>query len=488
MVKNSPQQLSSTGGSLATSWRVAVVGGGISGLACAHRLIEACQSAGRPLDLTLFEASSRLGGVMGTRSIAGYRVETGADSFITNKPWAVDLCRRLGLEGRLIPTDDRYRRSLVLRRGKPAPVPEGFQLISPVDVMAVLRSPIFSLAGKLRMALEMLLPGRPGETDESLAQFVRRRFGREALDRLVQPLVGGIYTSDPEKLSLRATMPRFLDMEREYGSLIRALRKQRTGSADSDPTASGARYGLFATLQGGISELIDTLAKRVSAAATVQLETEIASLTLEPEGRGFTLELPNQARDGFDAVALAVPAWRAAGLLASLAPDAVAPLTQIDYASTAIVVSGHKLTDVRHPLDAFGLVVPAIERRRILAVSFTSRKFPGRAPEGCVQLRTFVGGAMQPELMRLSDAELTALVREELESIFGVIWKPDFCTIARWNRAMPQYHVGHLERVATIERALAPHPRLALAGNAYQGVGLPDCIHSGEMAAEKLMQ
>jgi len=468
-----------------TTWRVAVIGGGLSGLAAAHRLQELCARDKRPLDLMLFEAGMRLGGVVGTRSIAGYRVELGADSFITNKPWGLDLCRRLGLEDRLIPTDVHYRRSLVLRKGRPISVPEGFQLLAPVNMGAVLRSPLFSWPGKLRMALEYVLPRGSAGADESLAHFVRRRFGREALERLVQPLVGGIYTSDPEKLSLRATMPRFLEMEREHRSLIRALRRQRGKNGD-DATASGARYGLFTTLAGGISELVEGLAAKVEREAAVQLETAVEGLIPESDGRGFILELPFGARDSFDAVVLAIPAYRAGPVVAKFAPHAAATLGRIEYASTAIVVTGHKLADIRHPLDAFGLVVPAIEKRRILAVSFTSRKFPGRAPDGCVQLRTFVGGAMQPELMQLSDDEIKRLVQSELEDILGVTWRPDFTIVSRWMQSMPQYHVGHLDLVAAIERELAGFPRLALAGNAFHGVGLPDCIHSGEQAAERV--
>lgn len=468
------------------TWRVAVIGGGISGLAAAHRLQELCAAANRPLDLTVFEAGTRVGGIVGTRSVAGYRVELGADSFITNKPWAVALCRRLGIEDRLIPTDSRYRRSLVLRQGRPQPVPEGFQLLGPVDVRAILRSPILSWAGKLRMASEYLLPRGGTAGDESLAHFVKRRFGREALERIVQPLVGGIYTSDPEKLSLRATMPRFLEMEQSYGGVIRGLRAQRSSGEAQDPGASGARYGLFTTPRGGIAELVEALADSVSAHAEVRLETEVAQLLPEAGARGFVLEFPFGARDSFDAVVIAAPAYRAADLVAGFAASAAQTLRRIEYASTAIVVSGHKLADISHPLDAFGLVVPAIEKRKILAVSFTSRKFPGRAPDGCVQLRTFVGGAMQPELMQLSDAELTDLVRGELESILGVTWRPDFSLVARWNRSMPQYHVGHLDLVAEIDRELQAFPRLALAGSAYGGVGLPDSIHSGEQAAERL--
>jgi len=465
---------------------VAVIGGGLSGLAAAQRLQELSVQWKRPLDLVLFEAGTRLGGLVGTRSIAGYRAELGADSFITNKPWGLDLCRRLGLEDRLVPTNQQFRRSLVVRRGKPLPVPDGFQLISPVDVGAVLRSSIFSWPGKLRMGLEYFLPRGGTDADESLAHFVRRRFGREALDRLVQPLVGGIYTSDPEKLSLRATLPRFLEMEREHGSLIRALRRQQGAGRAEDSGASGARYGLFVTLAKGISELVEALAAKVEKSAGVLLETEIQAIIPEEGGRGFVLELPHGARDNFDAVIVALPAYRAAKLTAGFLPGAAEALGQIEYASTVVVVSGHKLTDVQHPLDAFGLVVPAIEKRKILAVSFTSRKFPGRAPDGCVQLRTFVGGAMQPELMKLTDDEIKALVRGELRDLLGVGGKPDFEIVARWTRSMPQYHVGHLDLVGRIEADVNRFANLALAGNALHGVGIPDAVHSGELAAERV--
>ncbi|HEY3966883.1 MAG TPA: protoporphyrinogen oxidase [Planctomycetaceae bacterium] len=468
------------------SWRVAIVGGGLAGLAAVHRLHELCAREQRPHEFVLFEAGSRLGGIVGTRSIDGYRVELGADSFITNKPWGVDLCRRLGIDGRLIPTNAQYRRSLVLRNGTPVPVPDGFQLLAPVSIGAVLGSPIFSWPGKLRMACEYFVPRSKSNGDESLAAFVRRRLGQEALERLVQPLVGGIYTSDPEKLSLRATMPRFLEMEQAHGSLIRALRWQQQAGRGNDATASGARYGLFTTPAGGISELVDALAVKVTEQAEVRCETEVQGLARAPDGRGFIVSLAGEKLESFDAVVLAVPAFRAARLITGFASSAGDKLSSIEYASTAVVVSGHKLADIRHPLEAFGLVVPAIEKRGILAVSFTSRKFPGRAPDGCVQLRTFVGGAMQPELMELTDEEIMALVRQELEDILGVTWKPDFAIVARWMRSMPQYHVGHLDLIASIERELSGTPNLALAGHAYNGVGIPDTIHSGEVAAERV--
>lgn len=472
-----------------TTRRIAIIGGGVSGLAAANRLAELAKAAGQSIDVTLFESQSRVGGVVGTVDIEGYRVETGADSFITNKPGAIELCKRLGLVEELIPTDARFRRSLVLSRGRAIAVPEGFQLLAPNSLWPVWKSPIFSWKGKLRLAAEPFIPRRSEQVeDESLASFVRRRLGREALERLVQPLVGGIYTSDPEKLSLRATMPRFLEMEARHGSLIRALRAEMKSTALQDRTASGARYGLFTTPRNGVSQLIEVLADRVRQTTQIQTSTtidEIEYLT-DTRNRRYRLGLITGDADGFDGLIIATPAYRAAELLKSTAPLASGALSEIEYASTAIVVSGHQLNDVRHPLDAFGLVVPAIERRNILAVSFTSRKFPNRAPEGKVQLRTFVGGAMQPELLGRSDDEIVSLVRKELEEILGVTWRPEFTHVARWNRAMPQYHVGHLDKIRRVENGLTYHPGISVAGNSLYGVGLPDTIASGEKAAEKV--
>lgn len=470
---------------------VVVIGGGITGLAAAHRLIEQFAARQQPPRITLLEASPRVGGLFGTRELAGYHVETGADSFITNKPWALNLCLRLGLESRLIPTDARYRRSLVLRNGRPLPVPDGFQLLSPVRLGSVLRSPLFSWTGKLRMAADLVIPGRRETSDESLASFACRRFGREAFERLIQPMVGGIYTADPEKLSMRATMERFVAHEAHHGSIIRGMwAEDRKGQISRTDGASGARYGLFVSLQTGMQELIDRLRDRVRETADLRLDTRVESLTRTALGSGWRVQVtsPSTGRTTLecDAVIVALPTHAAARLLGPVDESLATSLTAIPYASTAIVVSGHKLADIRDPLNAFGLVIPRTENRRILAVSFTSRKFPGRAPEGCVQLRTFVGGATQPELLRHSDEEIVQLVREELRDILGVSGDPDFTHVARWNDSMPQYHVGHLDLVRTIEDRAANWPTLALAGNAYHGVGLPDAIHSGEQAAERI--
>ena len=476
----------------AQSKRVAIVGGGITGLSAAHRLLELADEQGQSIEITVFESQSAAGGWIGTIDQKDYLIDTGADMFITNKPAAIELCKRLGLEEELIKTNPRYRGALILKDGKPVPVPLGFELMTPSRIGPMVKTPLLTPLGKLRMGLEYLIPRRQSpsgldQDDESLADFVKRRFGQEALTRLIQPLVAGIYTSDPEKLSLRATLPRFLDMERDQRSLIKAIRKQKRETKSGD--ATGARYGLFAAFRGGMQTLTQTLAERVSERGSVLYGHRVTKVSpSQPAGYEVTVEesnTPPQTQQ-FDAVIFTTAAPHTAKMTDHFAPELSQLLNKIEYASTAIMLSVHRLEDIRHPLNAYGLVIPAAEQRKIFAVAFASRKFPGRAPEGCVQLRTFVGGAMQPEMLEYSDEELKTIVRSELEDILGVTGDPLFSKLLRHNQSMPQYHLGHLELVEQIEQQAATYPTLELAGNAYRGVGIPDCILSAEQAAERL--
>jgi oxygen-dependent protoporphyrinogen oxidase len=441
----------------------------MGGLAAAHRLVE--QSHEDALEICVFEQRDRCGGAVSTQRVHGYLVEGGGDMFITDKPWAVALCERLGVAGRLMGTDARYRRSLVLREGRPTPVPEGFMLMAPAKPVAVLRTPLFSPLGKLRMGLELLVPPEQHDDhDESVASFVRRRFGQELLERLVQ-----------QKLRLKATLPRFIDMEREHRSLIvAAQRKTRSGTEGQ----SGARYGMFVGFPDGMRELVDALVEAIGE-HRLRLGTRVQRVTKTE--RGYALHLGGEEPEHFDALVLALPAFVAAALVEPWARALSRSLDAIEYASSVVVVSGHRMLDVAHPLNAAGLVVPDIEGRGVIAISFTSRKFPGRAPEGHVLFRTFVGGALHPEMFDRSDDELLALTRRELRDILGVVGEPDFMRAVRHKRAMPQYHVGHLARVARIEQQLESTPMLALAGNAYRGVGIPDVVHSGEQAADRVL-
>jgi oxygen-dependent protoporphyrinogen oxidase len=469
------------------SLRVAIIGGGITGLAAAQRL----KKLSDRIDVTIFEASRRLGGIIRTEEADGLLMELGPDSFITNKPGGIRLCEEIGFAEQLIPTDSRYRRSLVLSHGRPQPVPDGFMLMAPSKPWSILTTPVLSFAGKLRLLFEYFKGRQPQKSgDESLASFVRRRFGTETLDRLVQPLVGGIYTSDPEKLSLRATMPRFLDMEEKYGSVIRGTLAE-AGTKSGDATSgSGARYGLFAAPAKGLGDLIRALEVwlRQKSGIRFAMGAGIQSVQRCSDSGKWNVTTPDGVQ-AFDAVVITLGTHAAAALLpVAEAASLRKLLTSIEYASSAIVVSGHRLSDFQHPMDAFGLVVPAIERRRILAVSFSSRKFLQRAPEGQIVLRTFIGGAMQPELMAMDDDAMLAAVNEELTGIFGMKSEPMFAEVVRYNHCMPQYHVGHLERVAAIEQSLRDFPGLHLAGSAYHGVGIPDSITSGWDAADRILQ
>jgi len=340
--------------------------------------------------------------------------------------------------------------------------------------------------GGLTLAFEYDSAGRLTRlVNENGAQS---RFAWDALDRLVQPLVGGIYTSDPDKLSLRATLPRFLDMEAEFGSVINATRNQKQARGpDIDSSGSGARYGLFTTPRDGLSSLINHLADQIAAhpTASVCLNQKIEWVAPSAEGWDVALTGSAQPPTSFGEVILTLPAYRAAALMSDSRQDELKSLLAgIEYASSAIVVTGHALADFEHPLDAFGLVVPLVEQRRILATSFTSRKFPGRAPAEKILLRTFVGGAMQPELLDGDDDEIRQLVNEELKEILGMRQPPEFSEVVRYQRAMPQYHVGHLQRVDRIERLVENTAGLHLAGSAYRGVGIPDSIASGRAAAD----
>ena len=464
------------------SRHVAVIGGGITGLAAAHRLLELDPS----IRVTLLEASSRLGGVLETVQRDGFTVEQSADNFITNVPWAIDLCRRLGLTDQLQPTSDRHRRAFVVFRGRLEPIPEGFLIMAPSRVGPVLRTPILSPLGKLRLLGELFVPARKNVGDESLASFVSRRLGRETYQRLVQPLVGGIYTADPEKLSVEATMPRFVEMERTHGSLIRAA-WQQAKARDKTQNGAGARYSMFMALRGGMSSLVDALAARLPS-DSVLLNASVSKIKQEPAG-GWSLHVAGDSleRLAVDAVIVATPAHQAARLLSELDGDLARHLRQIQYASCAVVSLGYRRKQIGHPLDGFGFVTPSIERRQILSGSFSSVKYPGRAPDGCELLRVFIGGACQPELVDLPDDRLLETAKQEIASLLSVTGDVLFQDIRRWRSTMPQYHVGHVRLVAKLQAQAERFPGLKLAGNAYSGVGVPHCIHSGEQAAEAIV-
>ena len=468
--------------------RIVIIGGGISGLAAAHRLTELARERQQPIAVTLLEASTRLGGTIQTEHRDGFLLERGPDSFISEKPEAVALAKRLGIDSRLIHTNDEHRRSFIVREGRLRGVPEGFQLLAPSRIWPFVTTDIFSAAGKLRIAADLFLPRAPanGNNDESLASFVTRRLGKEALDRMAQPMVGGIYTADPTTLSLRATLPRFLDMERKHRSIILAMLRQRKVNKTEASGVSGPRYSLFLSFDQGMQVLTEELERSVTAAGvTIELNSKVTSLARGPEG--WTITTSNGSRVHTDGVCLGIPAYSAALLLEKIDNNLAQQLRAIEYTSTATINFAYRRDDVGHPLDGFGFVVPFIERRALIACTFSSVKFSERAPEQHVLLRAFVGGALQPEIFQLNEAEMVAQVRSDLEQLLSIQGQPMFVETAKWSRSMPQYYVGHLERVGAIEARVSSLNTIALAGNSYRGAGIPDCIRSGEAAAEKLM-
>ncbi|MGH7908658.1 MAG: protoporphyrinogen oxidase, partial [Thermodesulfobacteriota bacterium] len=475
--------------------RIIVIGGGITGLSAAHRLVELRLEKNLPLELILLEGSGRLGGAIATRHIDGFLIEEGPDSFITTKPWALSLCRRIGLEPKLIPTNDAYRRTFVVHRGRLLPIPDGFFMLAPTQFFSFVRSPLFSWRGKLRIALDLVLPRAPRQDDESLASFVSRRLGREALERVAQPLISGIYTADPEKLSLRATIPSFLEMEEKHGSIIKAmlleqLRSKRRQSEDfvmSPSTSSGqnkesgARYGIFVSFKEGMQTLVDALVARLTEdeifRAQYSLNGSVVQKEIKRTGNGNKTVRLNQrvkhvvrsfdsaqdspragmANGGWrvftddntwldaDGIIFATPAYQAAALVDGFDKPLASELRNIEYASSAVINLSYRREDISHPLDGFGFVVPMIEKRNIIACSFSSVKFQARAPAGCVLLRCFVGGALNPEAYELDDSKLINTAHKEMCNLLGIKAQPLFALVHRHPQSMPQYPVGHLE-------------------------------------------
>ena len=368
----------------------------------------------------MLDGADRVGGTIQTEHRDGFLVECGPDSFLSEKPWALALCRRLGVEDRLIRTDDRFRRTFVVHRGRLHPLPDGFQLLAPTRLWPLVSSRLFSWPGKLRMACDLVLP-RGGDPDESLGAFVRRRLGREALERVAQPLVAGIYTADPDELSLRATMPRFLEMERRERSVILALWRAARRAPAAAAGASGARWSLFVTFAGGMEDLVQTLAARLPAGA-VRLKEHVTGVARE-DGRWRIATAGGVAHEA-DALVLAPEAHQAARMLRYVDPGLAHLLEEIPYASSGTVSLAYRRADVRHPLDGFGFVVPHVERRPIIACTFSSVKYAGRAPEGHVLLRVFVGGALNEAVLEGDDATLVQTARDEIGPLLGITAEP----------------------------------------------------------------
>jgi oxygen-dependent protoporphyrinogen oxidase len=458
--------------------RIAIIGGGISGLTAAFTLEEPRRAGA--VDYTLYESSPHPGGVLRTEHIQGCIVEAGPDSFITEKPWAADLCRTLGLGDQLIGSNDADRKTYILVRGRLIPMPDGLMFMVPTKILPTGLSPLFSWTTKLRMAQEFLHPPRAAEADESVASLVERHYGAEMVDRLADPLLSGVYGGEAASLSVRAVLPRFAEMERTHGSLGRAMLAARKKIPHS---ANQPAPPLFTSLKNGMQQLVETLVPRLNPSSLV---TSTAVQSIQPQANGWLVS-EGLKSDHFDAVILAVPTHAAAKLLSISGPALSAELAAIAYSSSITVGLGYD-RDVRHSLPpGFGFLVPRSEGKRLLAATFVHNKFPHRAPENRALLRCFFAGATAENIWQLSDDAIVAIVRNELQQILGLRAAPLFARVYKWKSAMAQYGVGHLDRLDRIERLRQQLPRLALAGNGYRGIGVPDCVRSGQEAAKQIL-
>jgi oxygen-dependent protoporphyrinogen oxidase len=481
--------------------RTAIIGGGIAGLAAAYDL-EQARRAGNKVEYTLFESRNRLGGCLSSEVVDGAVLERGPDSFLTEKPAAAELCRELGLGAALTPSNDAERKTYIVVRNRLVPLPDGLMFLIPTKLIPTALTRLFSLPTKIRMGLELLLPPRPtGQPDESIAALVERHFGREVVDRLADPLLSGIFGGDSAQLSARTVLPRLVEMEEEYGSLTRGMlaahRKMRARMKDAAKRTARPANGknsvpvprsIFTAMRGGMNQLVDALAARLDP-ASVRLSTPVSGL--EKVADDWKV-VTGGATEFYDAVILALPAWAAAELLDRIDTQLAGELRAIPYSSSITVNLIYDETQLGRLPDGFGFLVPVVEGLSMLACTFVHRKFLGRAPTGKAVLRAFFGGMKNEALIAAPDSELVATVRRELSEILGEkilppTAEPEHAQISRWPRAMAQYTVGHQERMARIHARVAALPGLKLAGNAYDGIGIPDCIRLGRKAARELI-
>lgn len=459
--------------------RIAIIGGGISGLSAAYTL-EKIRRSIAGFEYTLFEAAPRLGGVLVTEHVDGCLVEAGPDSFLTEKPWATQLCRELGLGGQIIGSNDAQRRTYIVVKNRLVEMPDGLMFMVPTKILPTLMTPLFSWATKVRMAQEMLHPPQARAEDESVADLVRRHFGQEVVDRLADPLLSGVYGGDSANLSAKAVLPRFVEMEKQYGSLTRgmlAARKKMAERMKGRPAPP-----LFSSLKQGMQELVDALVARIGSEP---LRMRCAVEGVRYSGKQWEVTADGSSRY-FDGVIFATPAHVVARLLQGSAAQLAAELGGISYSSSITTTLIYDRAALDHKDKGFGFLVPRTEKRRMLACTFVHNKFPHRAPEDRGIVRAFLGGLRDESALGLSDEEVISSVKRELREIAGITGEPRTFRIYRWNRAMAQPAPGHLDRLARIEQFRKGFSGLALAGNAYTGIGVPDCVRTGTEAANEV--
>ena len=464
--------------------KIIIIGGGIAGLAAAYR-IQREISSGTPLECSLLEGGDQFGGKIATERSEGFVIERGPDSFISQKPAAIQLCKQLGIEGHLVGTNPETPSTYVYTGGKLVTMPDGLSLMIPTKFLPFALTPLFSLAGKIRMAFDLLIPKKVDESDESLASFIRRRMGEEALRKMAEPMLAGIYASDPETMSIGSTFPMFVETERKYRSLILGMLARKKAMLLNAKKRPANNYTLFMTLKEGLGEMVEAIIKK---SPDIQFQSGARVESISKKEGDWCVNLEGGGENKAQALILATPGHITARLLQPVAPNAAEILKQIKYVSTATVTLAYKRENFSHALDGFGFVVPKCEGRSILACTWTSSKFPHRAPQGYVMLRCYLGGALQEDIAEKDEQTLATLVMQDLKKIMGIEEEPVFCKVFHNRKSNVQYHVNHSEHIDSIMKDLEGFPGLFLAGSAYRGIGIPDCIQNGNQSAELATQ
>jgi len=490
-----------------TDKKIVIIGGGISGLATAYSLEEIARKKGESISITLFEKNNRIGGNILTERTDGFLIEGGPDCFLSEKPWAIQLCERLGMGESLLRTNDEYRKTYILLNGHLHELPEGVILMIPTEIFPLLKSNLISLSGKIRMGMELFIPKKESSADESLSQFVRRRLGQEALDKIAAPLVAGVHAEDPDTMSVKSRFPRFVQMEEEYGSLIKGMIAKRREMRRAGSKGNKPKYTMFMTLKDGLSEMPATIVQNLKSTEILTNKEvlsvdKVSSNVILSEAKNlnhvvseanlmkhkYKISLKNGEVLDADTVVFATPSYETASLLTGINDSISALLNKIPYASTATVSLAFKKESISNPMNGFGFLVPRQEKRRITGATWVSRKFSYRSPDDSVLIRCFIGGSHNEKLVFLNDKDMIEMVKGELRDIMGITSEPLLTRIYRWEKAMPQYTIGHEERLSILDKKLSEYPGMFLTGSSYRGSGISECIKDGQLTAEFVLK